>query len=29
MVPATRAYYNLEQLWGEAESRRSHIKAEE
>jgi ribosome-associated protein len=29
MVPATRAYYNLEQLWGEAESRRSHIKAAE
>jgi len=29
MVPATRAYYNLEQLWGEAESRRSHIKTEE
>jgi len=29
MVPATRAYYNLEQLWGEAENRRSHIKAEE
>lgn len=29
MVPATRAYYNLEQLWGEAESRRSHIKAEQ
>ena len=29
MVPATRAYYNLEQLWGEAESRRSHIKSEE
>lgn len=28
MVPATRAYYNLEQLWGEAESRRSHIKPE-
>jgi ribosome-associated protein len=26
MVPATRAYYNLEQLWGEAEARRSHIK---
>jgi ribosome-associated protein len=26
MVPATRAYYNLEQLWGEAESRRGHIK---
>lgn len=23
MVPATRAYYNLEQLWGEAENRRS------
>ncbi|GAB7563635.1 ribosome silencing factor [Methylobacillus methanolivorans] len=29
MVPATRAYYNLEQLWGEAESRRGHIKAVE
>lgn len=29
MVPATRAYYNLEQLWGEAESRRSHIKSED
>ncbi len=28
MVPATRAYYNLEQLWGEAESRRSHTKPE-
>ncbi|NOT16410.1 MAG: ribosome silencing factor [Methylotenera sp.] len=27
MVPATRAYYNLEQLWGEAESRRSPIKS--
>jgi ribosome-associated protein len=26
MVPATRAYYNLEQLWGEAETRRGHIK---
>ena len=26
MVPTTRAYYNLEQLWGEAEGRRSHIK---
>jgi ribosome-associated protein len=25
MIPATRAYYNLEQLWGAAESRRSHI----
>jgi ribosome-associated protein len=26
MVPATRAYYNLEQLWGEAESRRgAHV----
>lgn len=23
MLPATRAYYNLEQLWGEAESRRA------
>jgi ribosome-associated protein len=23
MVPATRAYYNLEQLWGEAENRRN------
>jgi ribosome-associated protein len=29
MVPATRAYYNLEQLWGEAENRRSHVKSEE
>ena len=28
MVPATRAYYNLEQLWGDAEARRGHIKAE-
>ncbi len=27
MIPTTRAYYNLEQLWGEAESRRGHIKA--
>lgn len=27
MVPATRAYYNLEQLWGEAENRRQ-IKSE-
>lgn len=27
MVPATRAYYNLEQLWTEGETRRSHIKA--
>jgi len=27
MVPATRAYYNLEQLWGNAETRRGHIKA--
>ena len=26
MIPTTRAYYNLEQLWGEAEGRRSHIK---
>jgi ribosome-associated protein len=26
MVPATRAYYNLEQLWGDAEARRGHIK---
>ncbi len=27
MIPTARAYYNLEQLWGEAESRRSnHIK---
>ena len=29
MVPATRAYYNLEQLWGEAENRRGHIKSED
>lgn len=27
MIPATRAYYNLEQLWGDAEARRSHIQA--
>ncbi len=27
MVPATRAYYNLEQLWGDAEARRGHVKA--
>ena len=26
MVPATRAYYNLEQLWSETESRKGHIK---
>jgi len=26
MVPATRAYYNLEQLWGDAEARRAHVK---
>lgn len=26
MIPATRAYYNLEQLWGEAEDRRSQVK---
>ena len=25
MIPATRAYYNLEQLWGATESRRSHV----
>ena len=28
MVPATRAYYNLEQLWGDAKARRGHIKAD-
>ena len=28
MVPATRAYYNLEQLWGATETRSSHIKSE-
>ncbi len=27
MVPASRAYYNLEQLWSETENRKSHIKA--
>ena len=27
MVPTTRAYYNLEQLWGDAEARRGYIKA--
>jgi ribosome-associated protein len=26
MIPAARAYYNLEQLWGSLEGRRSHIK---
>ncbi len=26
MIPATRAYYNLEQLWSEAESRRDASK---
>jgi ribosome-associated protein len=25
MIPATRAYYNLEQLWGSVEGRRGHI----
>ena len=25
MIPATRAYYNLEQLWGATEGRRGHI----
>ncbi|HEY3301575.1 MAG TPA: ribosome silencing factor [Methylophilaceae bacterium] len=29
MIPTARAYYNLEQLWGEAESRRSaHITSD-
>lgn len=28
MLPATRAYYNLEQLWGAAESRRQHVKSD-
>lgn len=28
MVPTTRAYYNLEQLWGAAENRRGHIKSD-
>lgn len=27
MVPATRAYYNLEQLWSEAEGRRSNSES--
>jgi ribosome-associated protein len=27
MIPATRAYYNLEQLWGEAETRRDATKS--
>lgn len=26
MIPTARAYYNLEQLWGETESRRQPIK---
>jgi len=29
MIPATRAYYNLEQLWGEAETRRGHITSDQ
>jgi ribosome-associated protein len=29
MIPATRAYYNLEQLWGEAEVRRGHINSDQ
>ena len=28
MVPTTRAYYNLEQLWGATEGRRSAIQSE-
>ena len=28
MVPASRAYYNLEQLWGDKNVRSSHIKTE-
>ncbi len=27
MVPATRAYYNLEQLWTQGETRRANTKA--
>ncbi len=27
MIPATRAYYNLEQLWSEGEARRAGSKA--
>ena len=27
MVPATRAYYNLEQLWTESGTRRGHVSA--
>jgi ribosome-associated protein len=27
MVPATRAYYNLEQLWGNPDAQKGHIKA--
>jgi len=27
MIPSARAYYNLEQLWGETETRRSSIKS--
>lgn len=29
MVPETRAYYNLEQLWGETENRRGHINSDQ
>ena len=28
MLPTTRAYYNLEQLWSTAESRRQHAKSD-
>lgn len=28
MLPTTRAYYNLEQLWGAAEGRRQHVKSD-
>jgi ribosome-associated protein len=27
MVPASRAYYNLEQLWGDPNAQKGHIKA--
>ena len=28
MLPTTRAYYNLEQLWGAVEGRRQHVKSD-
>lgn len=29
MIPAARAHYNLEELWGETENRRGHITSDQ